>query len=124
MRVPPRTAQILAVALLGAATLFTLAVLLFIIAFVLLMFYMCLLYGFKPGMVANTALLANLFFTLGVLTSFQAALTMSGIAGMVLSLGMAVDANVLINERIREELRLGKTVRAAVDGSEPSVAGG
>jgi SecD/SecF fusion protein len=87
----------------------------FIIAFVLLMFYMCLLYGFKPGMVANTALLANLFFTLGVLTSFQAALTMSGIAGMVLSLGMAVDANVLIYERTKEELKAGKTLKNAIE---------
>ena len=71
----------------------------FIIAFVLLMIYMVAMYGFIPGMVANGALLINLFFTLGILTSFQAALTMSGIAGMVLSLGTAVDANVLIYER-------------------------
>lgn len=86
----------------------------FVIAFVLLMFYMCFMYGFTPGMVANGALILNFFFTLGILTSFQAALTMSGIAGMVLSLGMAVDANVLIYERTKEELRAGKNVRAAL----------
>lgn len=86
----------------------------FIIAFILLMIYMCGMYGLIPGMVANGALILNLFFTLGILTSFQAALTMSGIAGIVLSLGMAVDANVLIYERTKEELRAGKGVRAAL----------
>ncbi|MBO5014947.1 MAG: protein translocase subunit SecD, partial [Bacteroidaceae bacterium] len=86
----------------------------FIVALVLLMIYMCAMYGFIPGMVANCALFVNFFFTLGILTSFQAALTMSGIAGMVLSLGMAVDANVLIYERTKEELRAGKTVKAAL----------
>lgn len=86
----------------------------FIIALVLLMIYMCVMYGFIPGMVANSALLLNFFFTLGILSSFQAALTMSGIAGMVLSLGMAVDANVLIYERTKEELRSGKTVKQAL----------
>ena len=86
----------------------------FIVAFVLLMIYMCAIYGWIPGAVANGALLINFFFTLGVLASFQAALTMSGIAGMVLSLGMAVDANVLIYERTKEELRGGKTTRAAL----------
>ncbi len=86
----------------------------FVVAFVLLMFYMCAIYGFKPGMVANGALIVNLIFTLGILASFQAALTMSGIAGMVLSLGMAVDANVLIYERTKEELRAGKNTRAAL----------
>lgn len=85
-----------------------------IVAFILLMIFMCLIYGFIPGMVANCALLLNFFFTFGVLTSFQAALTMSGIAGMVLSLGMAVDANVLIYERIKEELRAGKNVKQAL----------
>ena len=85
-----------------------------VVAFVLLMIFMCLFYGFIPGMVANTALLINFFFTFGVLTSFQAALTMSGIAGMVLSLGMAVDANVLIYERIKEELRAGKNIKQAL----------
>ncbi len=86
----------------------------FIVAFVLLMIYICAIYGWIPGAVANGALLVNLFFTMGVLASFQAALTLSGIAGMVLSLGMAVDANVLIYERTQEELRGGKTVRAAL----------
>ncbi|MBR6944358.1 MAG: protein translocase subunit SecD, partial [Prevotella sp.] len=77
----------------------------FVIAFVLLMIYMVLMYGFIPGMMANAALIINLFFTLGILTSFQAALTMSGLAGIVLTLGTAVDANVLIYERIKEEMR-------------------
>jgi SecD/SecF fusion protein len=86
----------------------------FIVALILLMIYMCAMYGFIPGMVANGALILNFFFTLGILTSFQAALTMSGIAGMVLSLGMAVDANVLIYERTKEELRSGKTVKEAL----------
>ena len=86
----------------------------FIVALILLMIYMCAMYGLVPGMVANGALILNLFFTLGILTSFQAALTMSGIAGMVLSLGMAVDANVLIYERTREELRAGKGVKKAL----------
>ena len=86
----------------------------FVVALILLMIYMCAMYGLIPGMVANCALVVNFFFTLGILTSFQAALTMSGIAGMVLSLGMAVDANVLIYERTKEELRAGKTVKAAL----------
>ena len=85
-----------------------------ILAFVILMFYMIAMYGFIPGMVANCALLLNLFFTVGILTSFQAALTMSGIAGMVLTLGMAVDANVLIYERTKEEMKAGKRVREAL----------
>ncbi|MDO4949836.1 MAG: protein translocase subunit SecDF [Bacteroidales bacterium] len=86
----------------------------FIVALITLMIYMCAIYGFIPGMVANGALIFNFFFTLGILASFQAALTMSGIAGMVLTLGMAVDANVLIYERTKEEMRLGKTVKAAL----------
>jgi SecD/SecF fusion protein len=86
----------------------------FIVALILLMIYMCAMYGLIPGMVANCALIINFFFTLGILASFQAALTMSGIAGMVLSLGMAVDANVLIYERTKEELRAGKTVKEAL----------
>ena len=85
-----------------------------VIAFVILMFYMIAMYGFIPGMVANGALLLNLFFTVGILTSFQASLTMSGIAGMVLTLGMAVDATVLIYERTKEEMRAGKKVREAL----------
>ena len=86
----------------------------FVVALILLMIYMCSMYGFIPGMVANGALILNFFFTLGILSSFQAALTMSGIAGMVLSLGMAVDANVLIYERTKEELRAGKGVKKAL----------
>lgn len=86
----------------------------FAIALALLMIYMCLAYGFKPGMVANVALLINSFFTLGILASFGAVLTLSGIAGLVLTLGMAVDANVLINERIREELAKGKDMTKAI----------
>ena len=86
----------------------------FIVAFILLMIYMLCLYGVIPGMMANIALLFNLFFTLGILTSFQAALTMPGIAGIVLSLGMAVDANVLIYERTKEELRAGLNVKEAM----------
>ena len=86
----------------------------FIVALVILMVYMCIMYGLIPGMVANSALILNLFFTLGILTSFQAALTMSGIAGIVLTLGMAVDANVLIYERTKEELRAGKTLKSAL----------
>lgn len=86
----------------------------FVVAFVLLMIYMVVMYDFIPGMMANMALILNLFFTLGILTSFQAALTMPGIAGIVLSLGMAVDANVLIYERTREELRKGKQLKQAI----------
>ena len=85
-----------------------------VVAFVLLMIFMCCFYGFIPGMVANMALILNFFFTFGILTSFQAALTMSGIAGMVLSLGMAVDANVLIYERTKEELKAGKALKTAL----------
>jgi SecD/SecF fusion protein len=87
----------------------------FVVAFVLLMIYMVMLYGFIPGMLANMALLFNLFFTLGILTSFQAALTMPGIAGIVLTLGTAVDANVLIYERTKEELRKGHTVKESLN---------
>ena len=86
----------------------------FIVAFVLLMIYMIMLYGFIPGIMADIALLFNLFFTLGILTSFQAALTMPGIAGIVLTLGTAVDANVLIYERIKEELKRGLGMKEAV----------
>ena len=85
-----------------------------IVAFILLMIFMCCYYGFIPGMVANAALILNFFYTFGILVSFQAALTMSGIAGLVLSLGMAVDANVLIYERTKEELRSGKNIKSAL----------
>ena len=87
----------------------------FVVAFVLLMVYMIMLYGFIPGILADIALLFNLFFTLGILTSFQAALTMPGIAGIVLTLGTAVDANVLIYERIKEELKKGLSVKEALN---------
>ncbi len=86
----------------------------FVVALILLMVYMCVIYGIIPGMIANCALILNFFFTLGILASFQAALTLSGIAGMVLALGMAVDANVLIYERIKEELRSGKGIKKAL----------
>src|SRR5574344_1048036 len=98
---------------LGAASIQQ-GVVSFVIAFILLIFYMVAMYNFIPGMIANAALIVNVFFTLGILTSFQAALTMSGIAGMVLTLGTAVDANVLIYERIKEELRAGKGMKQAV----------
>ena len=89
----------------------------FIVALVFLMIYMCIIYGVVPGMVANGALIVNIFFTLGILASFKAVLTLPGIAGMVLTLGMAVDANVLIYERTKEELRAGKQLaRALADG--------
>jgi SecD/SecF fusion protein len=87
----------------------------FIVAFVLLMCVMVMLYNWIPGMLANMALLFNLFFTLGILTSFQAALTMPGIAGIVLTLGTAVDANVLIYERTKEELRKGLNIKEALN---------
>ena len=87
----------------------------FIVAFILLIAYMLVIYNIIPGSIAVGALLVNVFFTLGILTSFQAALTMSGIAGMVLSLGTAVDANALISERIKEELRAGKGMKQAIE---------
>ena len=87
----------------------------FIVAFVLLMIYMIMLYGLIPGILSDIALLFNLFFTLGILTSFQAALTMPGIAGIVLTLGTAVDANVLIYERIKEELKKGLSVKESLN---------
>ena len=80
----------------------------FIVALILLMIYMCSMYGFIPVWLPTAHWYLNMFFTMGILSSFQAALTMSGIAGMVLALGMAVDANVLIYERTKEELRAGK----------------
>lgn len=87
----------------------------FVIAFIILMIYMIVLYNFIPGLLANMALLFNLFFTLGIMSSFQTALTMPGIAGLLLTLGMAVDANVLIYERAKEELAKGLTVKSAID---------
>ena len=87
----------------------------FVIALLVLFIFTCILYGFIPGMVINGALLINLFFTLGILAAFQAVLTLPGIAGMILSIAMAVDANVLINERIKEELAAGKSLRRAIE---------
>lgn len=86
----------------------------FIVAIVLLMIFMILIYGVIPGLVANVGLILNLYFTLGILASLQAVLTLSGIAGIVLALGMAVDANVLIFERTKEELKNGKKLRQAI----------
>ena len=86
----------------------------FVLALVLLMFYMCAFYGVLPGLIADGALVLNIFFTMGILASFQAVLTLPGIAGMVLTLGMAVDANVLIYERTKEELRAGKSLNKAI----------
>jgi SecD/SecF fusion protein len=86
----------------------------FIVALVLLMLFMIAFYGVIPGLVANLGLMLNLYFTLGILASIQAVLTLSGIAGIVLALGMAVDANVLIFERSKEELRAGKKLRQAI----------
>ena len=86
----------------------------FVVALVLLMIFMILIYGFIPGLVANIGLMLNLYFTLGILASLQAVLTLSGIAGIVLAMGMAVDANVLIFERTKEELRAGKKLRQAI----------
>lgn len=86
----------------------------FVLALVLLMIYMCSFYGIIPGLIADGALVLNIFFTMGILASFQAVLTLPGIAGMVLTLGMAVDANVLIYERTKEELRAGKSLSKAI----------
>jgi SecD/SecF fusion protein len=87
----------------------------FAIAFVLVLLYMIFYYGFIPGLIADLALFANVFFLLGILASFSAVLTLPGIAGIVLTMGMAVDANVLIYERIREELRAGKTMKRSIE---------
>ena len=86
----------------------------FIWAFIVVLIYMVFFYGFRAGIVSDLALLANMFFILGVLASFGAVLTLPGIAGIVLTIGMSVDANVLIYERIREEMAAGKGVRLAV----------
>ena len=92
----------------------------FAIALALVLLYMYFYYS-GAGLVANLALLVNMFFIFGILNSFGAVLTLPGMAGIVLTIGMAVDANVLIFERIREEMRLGKDLRAAlVDGYKNS----
>lgn len=87
----------------------------FVVALIILMVYMIVMYGWVPGLVVDVALLLNFFFTLGILSSLQAVLTLPGIAGMVLTLGMAVDANVIIFERIKEELAAGKTMLRAIE---------
>lgn len=87
----------------------------FVIAFLLVLLYMIFYYGLIPGLIADVALFANVFFLFGILASFSAVLTLPGIAGIVLTLGMAVDANVLIYERIREELRSGKSMKRSID---------
>ncbi len=86
----------------------------FVWAFVVVLIYMLLYYGMRAGWVADFALVANMFFIMGVLASFGAVLTLPGIAGIVLTIGMSVDANVLIYERIKEELRSGKGVQLAI----------
>jgi SecD/SecF fusion protein len=86
----------------------------FLIAFVVILLYMLFYYSRRAGFVADFALIANMFFLIGVLASLQAVLTLPGIAGIVLTIGMSVDANVLIYERIREELSAGKGIKLAV----------
>lgn len=86
----------------------------FVVALVLLMIFMIAFYGVIPGLIANIGIMLNLYFTFGILASLQATLTLSGISGIVLAMGMAVDANVLIFERTKEELRQGKKLRAAI----------
>jgi len=86
----------------------------FFIAFIVVMIYMIVYYSRKAGLVADIALLANMFFIFGILASLGAVLTLPGIAGIILTIGMSVDANVLIYDRIREELAAGKGVKLAV----------
>lgn len=95
----------------------TASVVSFFVAILLLFSYMMLIYGFRVGLVADICLLINAFFTIGILSSFGAVLTLSGIAGLVLSMGIAVDANVLIYERAKEELAAGKGIRSAVSAA-------
>ncbi len=87
----------------------------FIFGFILILIYMILYYGIIPGLIADAALLCNITLLMGILSSFSAVLTLPGIAGIVLTMGMAVDANVLIFERIREEKKAGKQLRKAID---------
>lgn len=86
----------------------------FIIAFLLTLCYMWFFYSKKAGMASNVALIVNLFFLIGILASMGAVLTLPGIAGMVLTMGMAVDANVLIYERVQEEMNAGKSLKLAI----------
>ena len=95
----------------------------FVLGFVLILLYMIFYYGVIPGLIADFALLCNVFLLVGILASFSAVLTLPGIAGIVLTMGMAVDANVLIYERIREELRAGKNLRKAIqDGFQGAIS--
>ncbi|MBR3648393.1 MAG: protein translocase subunit SecDF [Paludibacteraceae bacterium] len=87
----------------------------FAIAFVLILIYMIFYYGLVPGLIADVALICNVFFLVGILASFGSVLTLPGIAGIVLTMGTAVDANVLIFERIREEMKAGKNMRKAME---------
>ena len=86
----------------------------FLVAFLVVMIYMVFYYSRRAGLVADIALLVNMFFIMGVLSSLGAVLTLPGIAGIILTIGMSVDANVLIYERIREELKAGKGMKLAV----------
>ncbi len=86
----------------------------FLIAFIAVLLYMVIFYGAKAGLTADFALICNLFFIVGVLASFGAVLTLPGIAGIVLTIGMAVDANVITYERIKEELRSGHSLQNAI----------
>ena len=95
----------------------------FVLGFILILLYMIFYYGLIPGLIADFALLCNVFLLVGILASFSAVLTLPGIAGIVLTMGMAVDANVLIYERIREELRAGKNLRKAIqDGFQGAIS--
>mgnify|MGYP002857039648 CR=1 FL=1 len=95
----------------------------FVIGFVLILLYMIFYYGLIPGLIADAALLCNVFLLLGILASFGSVLTLPGIAGIVLTMGMAVDANVLIYERIREEMAAGKNMRKAIaDGFNGAIS--
>ena len=95
----------------------------FALGFVLILLYMIFYYGVIPGLIADLALLLNVFLLVGVLSSFSAVLTLPGIAGIVLTMGTAVDGNVLIYERIREELKAGKNMRKAIqDGFQGAIS--
>ncbi|MEA4937020.1 MAG: protein translocase subunit SecDF [Paludibacter sp.] len=95
----------------------------FVIAFIFVLIYMILYYGLIPGIIADIALFVNVFFLMGILASFQAVLTLPGIAGIVLTLGMAVDGNVLIYERVREEMLKGKTMKKSIqDGFSNAIS--
>lgn len=95
----------------------------FLLGFLLILIYMIFYYGWIPGLIADAALLCNVFLLVGILASFSAVLTLPGIAGIVLTMGMAVDANVLIYERIREEIKAGKNMRKAIaDGFKGAIS--